>query len=95
MLVMGFLCSFAALVEPTYRIKEYSLFIIPRIIPGPWDLLKKLGFVSNLFGENGEVAQSLIFAVSMGCLYNIKENFDEYLNGDHYLKFITNQLLVI
>jgi len=95
MLLMGLCCSLSVLIESTDRIKEYSVFILPRIMPGAWDFLKQFTSITDIpYGLN------IIFAISIACLINIKENYrdkdnNDYLIIDKALSFVATQLLDI
>ena len=71
-ILLGGISGMSIIFESLNRIKEYNVFLIPRIIEGFWDLFAKIGYVKPV--PNGD---KIIFGFSMAVvlvLYKYKKN---------------------
>jgi hypothetical protein len=77
-LVMSVFSTLPVLFENISRIEAYTVFTIPRVLEGIWDLLKKLGYVRNI-----PYAMPLLFSASMAVLLLHKKHYSSMMPGTY------------
>ena len=68
-MIPGFLCTFAILVEPSSRRTELALYLIPRFLEAAWMFLARRGWVRAV--PHWDV---ITFCVAMGILMYCYQN---------------------
>jgi hypothetical protein len=61
--------------ENVKRIDDYTIFTIPRVLEGLFDLLEKLGYVKRVKG-----GLYFLFAVSMALMLLLREHYSDSMS---------------
>ena len=86
------ICPLGALFEPSRRINEYSIFTLPRVLEGFYDLLRKLGYIKYPIPYSMEV----IFALSMAMFLYLRRYYQDFIPNSYLkiLNFIFGNLFI-
>jgi len=71
-MAMAIFATLPVLMENVSRVESYSVFTIPKVLEGLWDLLQKLGYVKNI-----PYSLPVLFAISMASLLVLKKNITQ------------------
>jgi hypothetical protein len=74
LICISFFSTLPVLIENVKRMEDYTLFTLPRVLEGIWDLFAKLGYLKNIPNS-----LNFMFAVSMGILLVCKKHFEKYM----------------
>lgn len=77
-LAASIVCSFSLLIEPTSRMSEIAMFVLPRVIESLWKLQVRAGRVKNL-----KYGSELVFAFSMAVLMYCYENQPQMIKPNY------------
>ena len=72
-----------ALLEPSRRINEYSIFTLPNVLEGFFDLFRKLGYIKKPIPYSREI----IFALSMAVFLYLRKYYQDFIPNS-YLKIL-------
>ena len=77
------ICPLGALLETSKRINEYSIFTIPRVLEGFYDLIRALGYIKKPIPYSIEI----IFALSTALFLYLRKYYQDFIPSS-YLKIL-------